>query len=201
MTDISWKFDAKPFAYPDAMAIMVRYVSNQQQIIWGLQHSNLYTAGIRGNLAERIGSNNLPIYKTYRGGAITYHGEGQLVIYSILNLNNYGNDIKQYITMLESWIISYLHLHNIDAFTRDGRVGVWVLANNQEQKIAAIGVRLRKWVTYHGLSLNVNPNMGYFKKIIPCGIANYGVTSLKQLGYKLTVEDVYNKMKEVFPWS
>ena len=152
-------------------------------------------------MTERIGTNNLPIYKTYRGGAITYHGEGQLVIYSILNLNNYGNDIKQYITMLESWIISYLHLHNIDAFTRDGRVGVWVLANNQEQKIAAIGVRLRKWVTYHGLSLNVNPNMGYFKKIIPCGIANYGVTSLKQLGYKLTVEDVYNKMKEVFPWS
>ena len=179
---------------------MMDYVNNREQAMWGLQHDNLYTAGVRGDLKEKLGFNNLPIYKTYRGGAITYHGAGQLVIYTMLDLNNYGNDIRQYIKMLEGWIISYLHTLNIDAFTREGRVGVWLLNNNKEEKIAAIGVRLRKWMTYHGLSINVNPNMRHFQQITPCGISNYGVASLNQLGYDVSLKDVYDKMKEVFPW-
>jgi len=167
-------------------------INGHNETIFLLTHPDIYTAGTSYNDNElRNNNNNIPIIYTGRGGKFTYHGPGQRVIYPILNLNNANRiaDIKLYVRNLEQWIINSLAQLKLNAYTIKGMVGIWVLHNNTHAKIAAIGVRVKKWVTYHGIAVNVTTNLENYSGIIPCGIDNFPVTSLKELGIKISLHD------------
>lgn len=154
------------------------------------EHAAVYTCGTSTEIkTDYIGGNNIPIIKTGRGGRITYHGPGQRVIYSIIDLRERGRDLKKYVVDLQTWLINSLDEMGVQAHCNDD-VGVWVKTATGEKKIAAIGVRVRKWVTFHGIALNVNPNMKHFDGIVPCGIQGKGVTSLEELGINLSMKEV-----------
>ena len=152
------------------------------ECVWFLEHPPLYTAGTSAKDSDLLDA-RFPVYKTGRGGEHTYHGPGQRVAYVILDLKKrqQAPDIKQYVWQLEEWIIRTLAHFDITGERRAGRVGIWVAAGGTEKKIAAIGVRVRHWVTYHGIAINVNPDLSHFSGIVPCGISDYGVTSLSQV--------------------
>jgi len=157
--------------------------------IWFLEHPALYTAGTSAKAADLIDGSRFPVFETGRGGQYTYHGPGQLVAYAMLDLNSRGRDVRGHVHRLEAWVIAALSTYGVRGERRVGRPGIWVLADGggmqggvTDAKIAAIGVRVRRWVTYHGVSVNVCPDLSHFNGIVPCGIADAGVTSLEALG-------------------
>lgn len=177
------------------------------EAIWLLEHPPLYTAGTSSKPADLIDPNRFPVHKAGRGGQYTYHGPGQRVVYVMLDLNNRGRDVRQFVCGLENWVIATLAKFNVKGERRAGRVGVWVtrpdLAPNPDgtpadHKIAAIGVKLRKWVSFHGLSINVEPDLTHFTGIVPCGISDHGVTSLVDLGLPVTMADLDAALSRTF---
>jgi lipoyl(octanoyl) transferase len=188
--------------YPTICAYMEAHISTvtspDHEEIHFLQHPSIYTRGVRARETDLL-SNDLPIYDTPRGGQFTYHGPGQLIIYPLMNLNFRQRDVKKYIESLELWMIKTLESFGVQAFVCKDRVGVWINHNGQEKKIAAIGVKLRKWVTYHGMSLNISPDLKFFDGIVPCGLKDYGVTSLLDLGIDCSLDDVIDVMKKLYP--
>lgn len=199
-----WSVSSVPVAYPAAVAAMEARVEAIAQglaaeHVWLLEHPPLYTAGTSARAADLAGP-RFPVIATGRGGQHTYHGPGQRVVYVMLDLKRRKPDVRAFVTALEEWLITTLDRFNLRGFRREGRVGVWVARpdkpaslNGQpaEDKIAAIGVRLRRWVSFHGVSLNVEPNLAHFAGIVPCGIAepHLGVTSLVDLGIPVTMAD------------
>jgi len=177
------------------------------EAIWLVEHPPLYTAGTSAKPADLTDPDRFPVYTSKRGGQYTYHGPGQRVAYAMLNVGNRGRDVRKFVRQLEDWVICTLDQFNVKGERRDGRVGVWVVRDDKprhpdgsphEDKIAAIGVRLRKWVSFHGISINVEPDLEHYNGIVPCGITRYGVTSLVDLGLPVTMADVDVALKHCF---
>lgn len=177
------------------------------EAIWLLEHPALYTQGPSADPADLIDPNRFPVHKTRRGGQFTYHGPGQRVVYVMLDLSKRGRDLRAFVKAMEAWVIDTLDSFNVKGEIREGRVGVWVerpeKAPNadgsiREDKIAAIGVKVRKWVSYHGISINVEPDLSHFDGIVPCGISQHGVTSLVDLGLPVTMDDLDIALKQRF---
>ncbi len=159
------------------------------EAVWLLEHPPLYTSGTSTNPADLLEA-RFPVHVAGRGGQYTYHGPGQRVAYVMLDLNRRGRDVRQFVCALENWVIGTLADFNVTGERRTGRVGVWVARDGREDKIAAIGVKLRRWVSFHGISINVEPDLRHFDGIVPCGIRDHGVTSLVDLGLPVTMADV-----------
>ena len=192
---LNYRIDPHPVPYDHAVNFMeerVGLIQNQQaqELIWFLEHPPLYTAGTSAQSSDLLNP-AFPVYSSNRGGQYTYHGPGQLVCYVMLDLRKRKNeDLKKYILQLETWCQRALLEIGLETFTVSDRVGLWVKHENQEKKVAAFGVRVSRWVTWHGFSLNISPDLSHFSGIIPCGLREYGVTSLKQLGYNLKIDNV-----------
>ncbi len=204
MTDLEWRFDDRPVAYPDALARMEARVAEIRagtapEMIWLLEHPPLYTAGTSARAQDLLDPGRLPVYRTGRGGQYTYHGPGQRVAYVMLDLKRRGCDVRRFVRDLEDWLIATLARLNVTGERRAGRVGIWVeRGRGQEDKVAAIGVRIRRWVSYHGVALNVEPDLSHFDGIVPCGIQGHGVTSLVDLGLPVAMADVDVALKTAF---
>ena len=177
------------------------------ECIWLLEHPPLYTAGTSAKTADLTDPDRFEVHQTRRGGQYTYHGPGQRVAYIMLDVGKRGHDVRAFVHSLEAWVIATLDTFNIKGEIRDGRVGVWVTRPEKpplpdgspaEDKVAAIGIRLRKWVSFHGLSINVEPDLTHFDGIVPCGITDHGVTSLVDLGLPVTMDDVDVALKRTF---
>ena len=180
------------------------------EAIWLLEHPPLYTAGTSAKPDDLTEPNKFPVYEAKRGGQYTYHGPGQRVAYVMLNVGERGHDVRRFVQDLETWVIAALAEFNVKGEIREGRVGVWVERPEKprgidgavrEDKIAALGIRLRKWVSFHGLSINVDPDLGHFSGIVPCGIRDHGVTSLVDLGLPVTMADVDVALRRTFEAS
>lgn len=189
--------------YPDAVAFMEARVRSicqgeQEECIWLLEHPALYTAGTSANAMDLIDSGRFPVFETGRGGQFTYHGPGQRIAYVMLDLNRRDRDVRRYVALLETWIIQTLAEFDIHGFQRQGRVGIWVQTPAGEEKIAAIGVRVSKWITYHGLAINVTPDLDHFTGIVPCGLPQFGVTSFHKLGKIISLGDLDNALARVW---
>ena len=167
-------------------------------LVWLLEHPPLYTAGTSARDEDLLDQHRLPVHRTGRGGRYTYHGPGQRIAYVMLDLARRGEDVHCYVHHLEEWAIRALAHFNVVGERREGRVGIWVKHGAGEAKIAAIGVRVRRWVTYHGLALNIDPDLDHYRGIIPCGIAEHGVTSLADLGVTATMADVDAALRPTF---
>lgn len=172
------------------------------ELVWLLEHPPLYTAGVSAKDEDLLDAARFPVHRTGRGGQFTYHGPGQRVAYVMLDLNTRGRDVRGFVRGLEQWIIGALDSFGVPAGIRDGRVGVWVERKgagwSREDKIAAIGVKVRKWVSFHGISLNVEPDLEHFGGIVPCGIVEHGVTSLVDLGVLATMDEADAALKTSF---
>jgi lipoyl(octanoyl) transferase len=172
------------------------------ELVWLLEHPPLYTAGVSSKDGDLLDAGRFPVHRTGRGGQFTYHGPGQRVAYVMLDLNARGRDVRAFVRGLEAWIIGALGEFGVPADVREGRVGVWVERKgpgwSREDKIAAIGVKVRKWVSFHGVSLNVEPDLDHFGGIVPCGIAEHGVTSLVDLGVPATMDEADAALKTSF---
>jgi lipoyl(octanoyl) transferase len=190
--------------YNEAVAFMEAraetiHAGEAEEAIWLVEHPPLYTAGTSAKPADLLEADRFPVYESKRGGQYTYHGPGQRVAYVMLNVGERGRDVRCFVRDMEQWIIAALAEFNVHGEIRDGRVGVWVPrpekpllpdGSAREDKIAALGIRLKKWVSFHGLSINVEPDLSHFGGIVPCGITQHGVTSLVDLGLPVTMEDV-----------
>ena len=210
--DVEWITSRDLVDYCEAEAFMERRVQDiierkASEAIWLLEHPPTYTAGTSARREDLLSINRFPVYLTKRGGQYTYHGPGQRVIYVMLDLNRRGRDVRAFVKFLENWVITTLLQFNIIGEIREGRVGVWVKrpekpncpnGNTAEDKIAAIGIRLRKWVSFHGISINVEPDLDHFSGIVPCGISEHGVTSLVDLGLPVTMDDLDVALKMTF---
>jgi lipoyl(octanoyl) transferase len=169
------------------------------ELVWLLEHPPLYTAGTSAREADLLDPGGIPVYRTGRGGQYTYHGPGQRVVYVMLDLKRRGADIRHFVHNLEAWAIAALWRFNVRGERRDGRVGIWVpREGGREDKIAAIGVRVRRWVSFHGVAINVEPDLSRFQGIVPCGIRGHGVTSLHDLGLPVTMPDVDVALRDSF---
>lgn len=198
---VEWRISDAPVPYDHAMAEMDARVAairagTAPELVWLLEHPPLYTAGTSARDEDLLDAGRFPVYRAGRGGQYTYHGPGQRVAYVMLDLKRRGADVRRYVFDLEQWLIDTLAAFNIKGERRDGRVGIWVdkrayggLAG-QEDKIAAIGVRVRHWVSFHGVALNVEPDLSHFTGIVPCGINQFGVTSMVALGHLVTMDEV-----------
>jgi|TARA_B110000879_G_C11175595_1_gene515817 lipoyl(octanoyl) transferase len=183
------------------------HAGEADECIWLVEHPALYTAGTSAKIADLTDPDRFPVYDTKRGGQYTYHGPGQRVAYTLLDVGKRGHDVRLFVQQLEAWVITALSEFNVTGAIRDGRVGVWVdrpdkplmaSGNIAEDKIAAIGIRLRKWISFHGISINVEPNLAHFDGIVPCGIKEHGVTSLVDLGLPVSMDDVDVALKRSF---
>jgi len=203
MPPIEWRVENGLTAYPDAVAFMeerAAAIAEQRgrELVWLVEHPPIYTAGTSADYADLIDA-RFPVFKTGRGGQFTYHGPGQRVGYVMLDLKQRSSDVRGFVHDLEEWLIRTLAAFNVKGERREGRVGIWVArGGGREDKIAAIGVRVRKWVTFHGISFNVDPNLADFTGIVPCGISEHGVTSLHDLGILVSMADVDVAMKSAF---
>jgi lipoyl(octanoyl) transferase len=177
------------------------------EAIWLLEHPPLYTAGTSARIEDLTDPDRFPVFPSKRGGQYTYHGPGQRVVYVMLDVGRRGHDVRRFVQQLEGWVIGTLARFGVEGHIRDGRVGVWVERPDRprsatgalaEDKIAAIGIRLRKWISFHGISINLNPDLGHFSGIVPCGISAHGVTSLHDLGLDLRMEDLDAALKVSF---
>ena len=209
---VEWKISDAPVPYPEAVAHMERQVAGIRagtlpEQIWLLEHPPLYTAGTSAKPADLIDPDRFPVFPAQRGGQYTYHGPGQRVAYVMLDLTRRGRDVRAFVADLERWVIETLAAFNIRGEIRCGRVGVWVPRPDRpalpdgtmrEDKIAAVGLRLRKWVSFHGISLNVEPDLSHFDGIVPCGIRGHGVTSLVDLGHPVSMDDVDAVLRTTF---
>jgi lipoyl(octanoyl) transferase len=195
---VEWRTSAAPVAYPDAVALMERRVADIRdgaaaETVWLLEHPPLYTAGTSARDQDLLTPGRFPVFRTGRGGQFTYHGPGQRVAYVMLDLKPRGQDVRRYVSDLEDWVIAALARFGVTGERRQGRVGIWVgRGDGREDKIAAIGVRIRRWVTYHGIAINLDPELEHFAGIVPCGIANpqLGVTSLADLGVPASMAEL-----------
>lgn len=195
---VEWKVESAPVSYDAALTFMDQrvqdiYRGQAAECVWLLEHPPIYTAGTSAREEDLVDANRFPVHKTGRGGQFTYHGPGQRVIYAMLDLRHRGQDVRAYVCALEEWVIQTLATFNITGERRTGRVGIWVdQGGGKEDKIAAIGVRVRRWIAFHGISINVEPDLSHFDAIVPCGISdpNLGVTSLVQLGLPVTTADL-----------
>lgn len=185
---VHWRVSDRPQAYPEAVAFMERRVADIRlgsapETVWLLEHPPLYTTGTSARADEVVDPRGFPVIPTGRGGRTTYHGPGQRVAYVMVDLRRRGSDIRAYVRNLETWLMATLGRFGVEGERRDDRVGIWVrMPGGGEAKVAAIGVRVRRWVSYHGVSLNVCPDLTHFDGIVPCGVTGHGVTSLKALG-------------------
>lgn len=204
LTDYS---DAVTFMEARADAI---HRGQANECIWLIEHPPLYTAGTSAKFIDLVDPDRFPVYTSKRGGKYTYHGPGQRVAYVMLDVGKRGHDVRQFVHELEHWVIATLAEFNVKGELRNGRVGVWVQRNTKpldafgqiaEDKIAALGIRLRKWVSFHGLSINVEPDLDHFSGIVPCGITGHGVTSLVDLGLPITMENVDEALRKTFASS
>ncbi len=193
-----------PIAYPDAVAFMEQRVQdiidgNARECLWFLEHPCLYTAGTRAKPSDLLQPDRFPVYATNRGGEYTYHGPGQRVVYLMLDLRIRGRDIRRFVGQAENWVLQTLADFNIEAHISPDRVGVWVpRPNNREDKIAALGMRIRRWVSFHGLAINVEPDLTHFNGIVPCGITDQGVTSMVELGYPISMSELDKALLDNF---
>jgi len=201
---MEWRISDTLVGYENALDTMEKRVADIHagtagDLVWLLEHPPLYTAGTSANTADLVDPERFPVFDAGRGGQYTYHGPGQRVGYVMMDLTQRGRDVRSFVHNLEEWIIRTLAKFNIVGERREGRVGVWVVREGgREEKIAAIGVRVRKWVTFHGISINVEPDLTHFDGIVPCGIAEHGVTSLADLGIPVTMDDVDVAMQQAF---
>ncbi len=205
---IEWQIDDRPVDYLGAVAQMEARVAairsgKARELVWLLSHPALYTAGTSTRTEDLIAPHDLPVFRSGRGGQYTYHGPGQRIAYVLLDLGRRGRDIRHFVTGLEAWMIAALARFNIKGERRLGRVGIWVdRGGGREDKIGAVGVRIRHWVSFHGLSLNVDPDLRHYRGIVPCGIrqdGRYGVTSLTDLGIAVGSAEVDSALIETFP--
>ncbi len=212
MTSPEWTHIPGLAPYAQTLAAMEARVAaiaagTAPEAIWLLEHPPLYTAGTSSNPADLTDPDRFPVHVAGRGGQYTYHGPGQRVVYVMLDLNTRGRDVRQFVCALENWVIATLAEFNVRGERRTGRVGVWVArpdrtgpdGNPAEDKIAAIGVKLRRWVSFHGISINVEPDLTHFDGIVPCGIRDHGVTSLVDLGLPVTLSDLDAALVRTFP--
>ena len=205
MAEILWQVSRHPVPYDDAVARMEERVAairdrGARETVWLLEHPALYTAGTSARPEDLIDPRRLPVYRTGRGGRFTYHGPGQRVCYVMLDLKRRGATPRDHVRRLQAWIIDTIARFGVVGRPRADRIGVWVeRGGGREDKIAAVGVRIRRWVTYHGVSLNVAPDLGHYAGIVPCGIVEHGVTSLADLGVSVTMAEVDAELKRTFP--
>jgi lipoyl(octanoyl) transferase len=201
---ISWRISDARVPYPAATAEMETRAAaisdgRARELVWLLEHPPLYTAGTSAKEADLLAPSRFPVFATGRGGQFTYHGPGQRVGYVMLDLRKRGNDVRRFVRDLEEWLIKTLAAFNVKGERRDGRVGIWVARKGgREDKIAALGIRVRRGVTFHGVSLNVEPDLEHFSGIVPCGIQGHGVTSLADLGITATMTDVDISLRAAF---
>ena len=201
---MEWLISNDPVAYDTAIAEMERRVGairlgEAAQAVWLLEHPALYTAGTSALPEDLLDPDRFPVHQAGRGGQYTYHGPGQRVAYVMLDLKDRGSDVRAYVRDLEDWIIATLSKVGIIGLRREGRVGIWVeRPGGREDKIAAIGVRVRRWVSFHGISINVKPDLSHFEGIVPCGLNQYGVTSLADLGVDITLAELDRELKTTF---
>ena len=204
---VQWALSSGYIDYAAAEAAMEARVAaiaagEAEELVWLLEHPPLYTAGVSAKDDDLLAPDRFPVHRTGRGGQFTYHGPGQRVAYVMLDLNQRGKDVRGFVHGLEDWIIGALDRFGVEAGMREGRVGVWVERKgagwSREDKIAAIGVKVRKWVSFHGISLNVEPDLDHFGGIVPCGITEHGVTSLVDLGVLATMDEADDALKSSF---
>jgi lipoyl(octanoyl) transferase len=202
--DLEWRIGDQPVDYETAVTEMEARAAairngTAPDLVWLLEHPPLYTAGTSAQDEDLLDTKGFPVYRSGRGGQFTYHGPGQRVGYVMLDLKPRGEDVRRYVQDLEEWLIRSLARFNIKGERREGRVGIWVAERDgTENKIAAIGVRVRRWVTFHGVSLNVEPDLTHFGGIVPCGIRQHGVTSLAAQGILVGMPEVDAAMKSAF---
>jgi lipoyl(octanoyl) transferase len=201
--DIEWRTSEAPVPYEEALAFMDQRAAairegTARECVWLLEHPPLFTAGTSAVAAELTNPLGLPVYQAGRGGRYTYHGPGQRVGYVMLDLEKRGRDIRRFVLGLEGWMIDTLAELGIAAHRAEGRIGIWVGDGAGEAKIGALGVRVKRWVTLHGFALNVAPDLAHFTGIVPCGIADYGVTSLAELGKQIPLPGVDDALKHSF---
>ena len=195
MPALEWSQSVSLVPYLEALAAMetrvasIRMIS-EPELVWLLEHPPLYTAGTSACITDLIEPEKFPVYQAGRGGQFTYHGPGQRIAYVMIDLAKRQKDVRAYVRALEQWLIDTLSLLGVQGERREGRVGIWVATPHGDEKIAAIGVRLRQWVSFHGIALNVTPNLDHFSGIVPCGLANFGVTSLHKLGISIAMPDL-----------
>ena len=209
---VEWRLSEAPVPYEAAVAEMESRAAairagEADELIWLLEHPPLYTAGTSARIEDLVDPDRFPVFQTRRGGQYTYHGPGQRVVYVMLDVAARGRDVRRFVAQMEAWVIATLDRFNVTGEIRQGRVGVWVVrperapgpdGQPREDKVAAIGVRLTKWVSMHGLSINVEPDLGHFDGIVPCGITDHGVTSLVDLGLPVTMDDVDVALRQSF---
>ncbi len=198
-----WRVSDGLVPYDEAVLAMEQRVAairagSAPEQVWLLEHPPLYTAGTSAKPTDLVDPTRLPVFRTGRGGQFTYHGPGQRIGYVMLDLRRRGSDIRSYVHNLEEWLIRTLARFNVKGERRDGRVGVWVVDGLREEKIAALGVRVKHWVSFHGVSLNVDPDLGHYGGIVPCGISQHGVTSLAKLGIIVSMAEVDMILRETF---
>jgi len=206
-TTVAWAVSGDPVDYPDAVRAMQNRAAQIAQgvapeLVWLLEHPPIYTAGTSARVQDLLAPDRFPVHRTGRGGQLTYHGPGQRIVYVMLDVKRRTGDVRAFVAALEDWIIGTLAELGVDGERRNDRVGVWVRRPDQgaaaEDKIAAIGLRISKWVSLHGLSLNVAPDLAHYDGIVPCGVSGYGVTSLADLGAPHTMEVVDNVLRRQF---
>ena len=208
MNQIEIKISNKEVNYKEAVLFMeskVRDISenHSKELLWFLSHNHIFTQGTSASDDEILNSDVIEVLKTNRGGKTTYHGPGQRIVYFMLNLNNKKKDIRKFISVIENSVIDLLKNYNVEARAFKDRVGIWVIKNNKmtfdkEKKISAIGLRVKKWITYHGMSFNINPDLKYYNSIHSCGLKEYTNTSLNELGIKIDQKEFDEGFKKIF---
>ena len=201
--DIEWRVSAEPVPYEEALAFMEQRAAairegSARECIWLLEHPPLFTAGTSADPAELLDASDLPVFEAGRGGRYTYHGPGQRVGYVMLDLEKRGKDIRRFVHCLEGWMIDTLADLGVDAHRASGRIGIWVGEGPNEAKIGALGVRVKRWVTLHGFALNIAPDLSHYRGIVPCGISDFGVTSLAEYGKQIPLTRVDAALKRSF---
>ena len=204
MRIIEWKITNSLVPYQSSVEAMEQRVAAirtgaARELVWLLEHPAIYTRGSSANEDELLRTPRFPVFDTGRGGRYTYHGPGQRIIYVMLDLTRHGSDVRSYINKLEQWLIDTLSEFDINAERRLGRVGIWISGRDgRDLKIGAIGVRVRRWISFHGASLNVAPDLEHYDDIVPCGVWDQGITSITSLGMKLTMSDVDSALRYNF---